>query len=637
MDSPAIRDHSAPSLLVGSERRVNDLDMPRRLESIAPSDPGSRQTYFALLSLVILWAVKLYSTWAAWGDLTIDSGHEMYVPLLLAQGKQLYRDVWFMYGPLAPYFNSYLFRFFGIHLNVLYWAGSLSALGSAVFLYFIGRRLSSELVGWTAGAVLLLDAFQPSPFCFPLPYSFAAVYACLVGCIFLWAAINASISTSWAWMSTAGLLAAIALLLKPEFGIAAYGTLVPLILIRGYSQRSWKTILHNFLLVLPGAAVVGLVIFWMVSIRGVEFITQENIVSWPTSFFMKNYGKFWLEANGFRISGAAFVAAKFRAIPIAGVALLVYSVLWWKRSDTFAIILKVALAVMIIWIYAERYSYIPPFPLGLEVILTSIFFPRDMVLYVMIASLIAWGYFLRPTQAIIVRRPEVPLLLTFTSLLAFRIMMNMRPGDYSIYYNGPAVLSFLLLACMLVPRVGRSLRFIFSGRLVICLGCFLTAALYSRRVEGGARDYVPLITERGSVRTSRSKQENYHAAIRFMKEKAAAGESVLSVPEDTSLYFLSGTYCPTRVFSFTPGVLAPGKMTDELIREIDQKPVRYLLWSNRTFPEFGAPVFGKDFDMRVGDYLHTYYRPVEPLIPSTGHCCEWTAFVWERKTDPEFK
>src|SRR6478736_7200713 len=95
----------------------------------------NRTTYIALLMLIVLWAVKVYTTWAAWGNLTIDSGHELYIPALLAEGKQLYRDVWFMYGPAAPYFTSYLFRLFGVHLNVLYWAGSLSALGSAIFLF----------------------------------------------------------------------------------------------------------------------------------------------------------------------------------------------------------------------------------------------------------------------------------------------------------------------------------------------------------------------------------------------------------------------------------------------------------------------------------------------------------------------
>ena len=122
-----------------------------------------------------------------------------------------------------------------------------------------------------------------------------------------------------------------------------------------------------------------------------------------------------------------------------------------------------------------------------------------------------------------------------------------------------------------------------------------------------------------------------------MKEKASLGQSVLSVPEDTSLYFLSGTYAPTRVFSFTPGVLAPGKMTNEMIREIDRKPVKYLIWSNRTFSEYGVPIFSKDFDREVGDYLKSHYRPVGPLIPFTGNYFEWYAVVWERKPEAERK
>jgi hypothetical protein len=77
-----------------------------------------------------------------------------------------------MYGPAGPYLNAYLFRFFGIHLSVLYWAGAFSCLVSALVLYLAGMYLSSWLVGWTAEAVLLLGPFGSSLFCFPLPYSF---------------------------------------------------------------------------------------------------------------------------------------------------------------------------------------------------------------------------------------------------------------------------------------------------------------------------------------------------------------------------------------------------------------------------------------------------------------------------------
>jgi hypothetical protein len=131
--------------------------------------------------------------------------------------------------------------------------------------------------------------------------------------------------------------------------------------------------------------------------------------------------------------------------------------------------------------------------------------------------------------------------------------------------------------------------------------------------------------------------DNYEAGIRLMKEKAALGQSVLSVPEDTSLYFLSNTYCPTRVFSFSPGSLAPGKMIDEVIEEIEHHNVQYLLWSNRTFPDFGTPVFAKDFDQPLGDYLKSHYRPVGPLLANKENERKWSAVLWERVPDGRAK
>jgi len=142
--------------------------------------PLESETLGGLLALVVIWAAWMYATWAHWGNLTVDSGREMYVAGEVAAGKLLYRDVWYHFGPVSPYFNGFLFRLFGVHLNVLYWAGSLSSLGSAILLYLTGMRLSSWLAGWTAAAVVVIQAFHPSMFSFPLPYSFASVYGCFV-------------------------------------------------------------------------------------------------------------------------------------------------------------------------------------------------------------------------------------------------------------------------------------------------------------------------------------------------------------------------------------------------------------------------------------------------------------------------
>jgi hypothetical protein len=629
----------APSeqLVVPAVQREADSASIKHADSFAPpgdsGNPWDFTTIVALLLLVVLWAVKFYTTWGAWGNLTIDSGHEMYVPALLAKGKLLYRDVWFMYGPAAPYFTSYLYRLFGVQLNVLYWAGALSALGSAIFLFLAGMRLSKWPAGWTAGAVVLMEAFQPSIFCFPLPYASAAVFGCLIGCLFLWLVVNACFSAKWFWMFSAGTAAAVALLLKPEFGIACYGTLALMVAVRFFSGASWKVLARDVATILPGMVLCALVIRWMVSIAGVEFITQENILSWPTSYFMKNYGKLWLALTGFTITGPALRAAALRAVPVAGTAMVAYVIPRWKRLDLLSATLKAA--VVLFWAVYFFISGPMNFPPSrwLDTSLATLVFPQDMVLYVTAAAVAAWYYFWwRPAVA---RNPAVPLVLTFSSLLAFRILMRMFPTGYAIYCNGPVVLSFLLLICLLIPRSNRSRRFVFLGETAICLACLLPVFVRTRMIEAGAKDFVPLSTARGTIRVSKTMTESYTTAIQFMKEKASLGQSVLSVPEDTSLYFLSETECPTRVFMFIPGLVAPGKMTDEVIRQIELHPVRYLLWSNRTFSEYGAPEFGVDFDRPLGDYLKSHYRLVGPLLSKPDADRKWNADVWERKLKGE--
>ncbi len=610
-------------LHVSKVHTIDPRHVPWAFAPGRPSDPWNRATLLALLALVCIWIWKVYLTWAAWGDLTIDSGHEMYVPLLLAEGKQLYRDTFFSFGPAAPYFNSYLFRLFGIQLSVLYWAGSLSALGSAILLYLTGMRLSSWIMGWTAGAVVMMEAFHPSLFCFPLPYSFAAVYGCLVGCLFVLLVITASASARWSWIFAAGSVAAAALLIKPEYGIACYGTLGLLVALRYFSGRSWRLLRNDVLAILPGVLICCLVIRWMVSIAGVDFITHENILSWPTSYFMRTYGKMWLARNGFTVSAPAFAEAMFRAIPIVCIGLVTYCRLWRKLT-------KIMLVLLVILCFAMQGYFQPPFLRATELTLSAVFFPQDMVLYIIVATFVAWYFCWRGTRAIAAPNPAFPLLLAFSSLLAFRILMKMAPSGYPIYYNGPVALSFLMLLCLIIRRSGRSRQFVFWGELAICLACLAPVAIRAHTYEADAKNFVPLTTSRGTVRAPKHLAERYQAAIRFMKEKASEGESVLSVPEDTSLYFLSETHSPTRLYAFVPGVLAPGKMTDETIREIERQPVRYVLWSNRIFPEYGAPIFGVSFDRTLGDYLKSRYRSVGPLTPDFVIFGDWTAVVWER-------
>jgi len=267
--------------------------------------------------------------------------------------------------------------------------------------------------------------------------------------------------------------------------------------------------------------------------------------------------------------------------------------------------------------------------------LRSIFFPLDMIVYAGMASLAAWLYFWRHRES--ANGAAIALLLSLSALIAFRILFKMLPTDYPIYYNGPAVLSFLLLMRALIPRSGRSPRFVLVAETVLCLGCLSVPVARSRDAVGELPRPAWLHTERGSIRLSPHGVEQYQAAIQFMKEKAALGESVLSVPEDTSLYFLSKTTCPVRVIAFTPGMIAPGKMTNETIQQIEKNRVRYLIWSNRLFPEYRAMRFGIDFDQTLGAYVFAHYRRVRPLTTTPVSFGEWNAYIWERIPEADAK
>ncbi len=55
-----------------------------------------------------------WCTWGHWGDLQIDSGREMYVPVEILRRRLLFRDIWYQYGPLTPYVQAWAVGLFGI-------------------------------------------------------------------------------------------------------------------------------------------------------------------------------------------------------------------------------------------------------------------------------------------------------------------------------------------------------------------------------------------------------------------------------------------------------------------------------------------------------------------------------------------
>lgn len=109
------------------------------------------------------------------GRFIVDSGKELVVPWLLLDGKALYRDIFWLYGPWAPNFNAVLYQLFGVHTDVLLWAAKFLGAGVVLTVYFCLRTLCQPRLAF-AGALGVLALSTTSNY-FTWPYSFSNLWA----------------------------------------------------------------------------------------------------------------------------------------------------------------------------------------------------------------------------------------------------------------------------------------------------------------------------------------------------------------------------------------------------------------------------------------------------------------------------
>jgi hypothetical protein len=576
----------------------------------------------AISALCCLWLGLVTYGWARWGSVSVDSGREIYVAAALAQGKMLYRDVWYPYHPGAPYLNALLFRIFGIHITVAYLAGALAGLAVALTLFRCALYFVPLPVAFAVGYMVLIQSFGPGIFNYPLPYSYAAVYGSVAASWFLLFAIRAALKPTKTTIFWAAFSSAVALLMKLEYGLACFATLAALQLGLVVRQRSSDTARGNFLATIPALLVCAVVVGWMVSIHGVTFLTQENFMSWPTSYFMRIYGQFWLGGMGFELSLRKVLSALLATV---GFVIFWTGFRFWLLSALRDLSFRHAGLAIALATGAIACSL--TYPEWSNLTIATVLFPRPMVFMVGLTIPVAAFLFWRSQwQA---RNLAILILATFGPLLAFRMLFGMLPHAYAIFYNGPLVLAFCcVLLSVAIPGNGRDPR----GQKALLFVCaalctWVTAQVYPDYNEM-RKGRLALKTERGTIFLPETMLPAWPQAVDFMRHDT--GGAVMTIPEDTALYFFSGVLCPVRVCIFTPGLVAPGRMMDQVIEEIRQARVRYIIWSNRKFYEYDAPEFGLDFDRPLGEYIRSHYQPIREFGPSKRPDL-WHATLWERK------
>ena len=180
-----------------------------------------REDRVALYALAALFVVMLAASWQRWTQPLLDHGREMNLPTRILAGEQLYSDVQFLYGPLAPYLNALLYGVFGVHLATLRVSGALCAILILLLIYWLARRLMSVWeAALTTGLVLVICAIK-STANYISPYAYAALYGLLAALGSLVCTLQFLRWRETKWFAYAGALAGLAIIAKPEIALAA--------------------------------------------------------------------------------------------------------------------------------------------------------------------------------------------------------------------------------------------------------------------------------------------------------------------------------------------------------------------------------------------------------------------------------
>jgi len=206
-----------------------------------------------LMSALFIWPELNYQDTLAQGD----HGRDLYAFDAVTHGKLPYKDFWWVYGPIMPYYYGLFFKVFGVHITSVLLGRALLVVVCSIFFYLSAACLMSPGLAFLASAWFTQGRQE-----FFFTYNhIGGIAAELVICWCLLSYIRIG-SMRYLWMALASVF--ILGLVKINFGLAGLvGIVVSVLFIDLSKKYPWSVEKKNFyraaLLLVP----LGLaVIYW---------------------------------------------------------------------------------------------------------------------------------------------------------------------------------------------------------------------------------------------------------------------------------------------------------------------------------------------------------------------------------------
>lgn len=572
----------------------------------------------AAIVLLAALAHNLSFTWNRWGDLIVDCGRELDVPRQLLDGKLLYRDVRYWYGPLAPYANAAWYGLFGVNTRTLTTAGIVIAVLVMWLVYRIVRRFASRPVAVGAGVLFLYACafghyYGYNIFEFPLPYAFSATYGILFATASVYFLLRHVASGRARDLLPACALLSLAALCKLEVVFAAGVAHGAFLIGRLIARQPWR---WTHLVGYVGAIVVPACVYGC-------FRAAAGPSLWIDNLFLPGNvaaSPFTLEHSGLDSPAAAVRQYGLSALGAIGwlVVMATAARLEHRIRDEAAYDPSMRAMAIAALVVAGALAVG-----GITLLLGVYLIFRALPILLLV--LLAWA------GVRLVARPESRARsLALLVLAAFglaglsRMVLKCGAEHYGFYLLVPGLIGLAVLWGRLLPRFvsrigtreGTASRPALTA--TACGVCVLVSIALSHFLETrrtAAAYYLAdgprtVTTSRGAMALFAPYAGSVDEAVRFLAEQPPQTRVVV-VPEGAAITFLAGCTNPLGVHTFLPLDFSGAYDDAHMAERLTAADPDFIVRTARDVNEYGSKGFGVDYARETLGWIQTHYRPAK--------------------------
>jgi len=512
------------------------------------------------MSAVFVWPELNYQDLLSQGD----HGRDLYAFDAVTHGKLPYKDFWWVYGPLMPYYYGLFLKIFGVHITSVLLGRALLVIVCSAFFYLSAVCLMPPGLAFLASAWFTQGRQE-----FFFTYNhIGGIAAELVICWCLLSYIRIG-AMRYLWMA---LIADFVLgLVKINFGLAGLcGTIISVLWIDYAKKCPFNVEKNKFYWTAAGLVPLSLGIINWLLLHGLPLYAIRQC--------MPYFG-----------DDQPYHASPLSVVP------------YFLTQQWLTLVHFIRFWLSIYFIHL---------PVG--IIFTIILHGATLLgAYVLISKKVEKTY-----------RQEVLLALAVvaTFFVVYFHEFLVSGVWYRCYWSMPFVSLFhfvmIALAFTIMPKFLRILIMLFLGGLTA-----FGIAAHIISIQSQKQPYHYLSMDRGRIYVGNEPQwtQTVNTVTAFLNGTLKKNDLFFAMPYDCLYYYLTGKESPTRQLIFFDHIKIPRQQEIAVIKELERKDIPFVLMSNRIISnETGLGIFGRTYCPLIAQYIHENFVP---LIRQGG---DWT-------------